>query len=303
MLPPPRTTSSTGSSVRAQIVSLVRYAASARPGTGGTAGDAPVARTARRKVIVRPSTSTVDGPVNLASPVRTLTPSRARACGESTGAIRLAAAWTWAITAGRSTRTPSTWTPNRCAVRAAAADRAAARIAFDGTHPVHRQSPPGRSRSTSRTLAPTPWRPSWRPRPRRCRHRPRPGPTACLAAPAGSREVLVRDAPDELAQPGDHVAVGDRPAWPQRQCAVQRPVLGGGLGALLTDGEMRLQTGDLARGPGGPPGRRRGDAGSAEQTSGRSSSAASTASSPASWVENGRTEPAADAVSRWAGDD
>jgi hypothetical protein len=155
MLPPPRTTSSTGSSARAQIVSLVRYAASARPGTGGTAGDAPVARTARRKVIVRPSTSTVDGPVNLASPVRTLTPSRARACGESTGAIRLAAAWTWAITAGRSTRTPSTWTPNRCAVRAAAADRAAARIAFDGTHPVHRQSPPGRSRSTSRTLAPT----------------------------------------------------------------------------------------------------------------------------------------------------
>ena len=70
-----------------------------------------------------------------------------------------------AITAAKSTSTPETRTPNGAPSRATAAARAAAMIAFDGTQPTFRQSPPRRWRSTSATRAPRPAAPAAETRP------------------------------------------------------------------------------------------------------------------------------------------
>ena len=113
MLPPPSTTSSPGSRVSPQTLSLVRCSTSASPGTGGTAGAAPVATSACRKPTGRPSISAVAGPVNRAVPVRTETPASSSASTESTGAMCAMAARTWSITAGKSTETSATPMPNR----------------------------------------------------------------------------------------------------------------------------------------------------------------------------------------------
>ena len=156
MLPPPITSSLAGSESRSQTVSLVRVVApSRRPGTGGTAGAAPVHRRARRKPRVFPSTSSEASPVKRARPVITWTPLRRSVSGESTGAISAIDARTPAITSAKSTETSPTSMPLVDALRADEATAAAAMRALLGTHPVHRQSPPVRSLSTSATRAPS----------------------------------------------------------------------------------------------------------------------------------------------------
>ena len=58
---------------------------------------------------------------------------------------------TFAVSITGSTRS----IPNRSAVRIPWAACAAASSALDGTHPVHRQSPPTRWRSTAHTFTPS----------------------------------------------------------------------------------------------------------------------------------------------------
>jgi hypothetical protein len=60
------------------------------------------------------------------------------------------------MTAPKSASTPVTSMPTAPARRASAAARAERMMAFDGTQPVTRQSPPSRARSTSATRAPSP---------------------------------------------------------------------------------------------------------------------------------------------------
>ena len=127
---------------------------SANPGIGGTVGAAPVARTACRNEMLSSPTVAVRPLVNTASPCRTVTPSASMAAGESIGAISWIALRTWSITLAKSTVTSPMSMPRRWAARAEAAASAAAIRAFEGTQPVHRQSPPVRSRSTRTTLAP-----------------------------------------------------------------------------------------------------------------------------------------------------
>gem|GEM_PF-5401038 len=65
------------------------------------------------------------------------------------------------ITLAKSTDTPSgTSTPKSPASLTPAATRAALMIAFEGTHPTFRQSPPIKFLSTSATLAPNPAAPA-----------------------------------------------------------------------------------------------------------------------------------------------
>jgi len=77
------------------------------------------------------------------------------ASAESTGSIVAIALRTCAITSSKATRTPATCTPSRAPPRASTTAEAAAIRALLGTHPVHRQSPPGWSRSTISTDAPS----------------------------------------------------------------------------------------------------------------------------------------------------
>src|SRR5918994_6469937 len=70
--PPPSTISEPGRVVVATASRFVQYGVSANPGTGGTDGTVPVARTTpRRALTVRPSTLTTPGPANPARPGRT----------------------------------------------------------------------------------------------------------------------------------------------------------------------------------------------------------------------------------------
>ena len=154
--PPPSTARRPGSARMSHRLALVSTRSRSRPGIGGTTGCAPVASRACRNRTRRPSTSAVSGPVSRAVPASTCTPAASRAAGESVGAMLSIAPCTWAITRVKSTVTPPTSTPRRPAVRAPAAACPAARRDLDGTHPVHRQSPPVRSRSTSSTRAPRP---------------------------------------------------------------------------------------------------------------------------------------------------
>ncbi len=117
--PPPTTTRRRGTSARSQIVSLVHGAASRSPGTGGTVGDAPVARSARRKRSVVPSSiETVRGEAKRATPVTTSTPASRSASGESTGAMVLMASRMCSLTRAKSTATDFAWTPRWPAFRA-----------------------------------------------------------------------------------------------------------------------------------------------------------------------------------------
>lgn len=100
--------------------------------------------------------ATLRASVKRADPWMTVTPAAVRASGESTGAMALIASRTCCITRGKSTVTASVEIPNADPPRIAAAADAAAINAFDGTHPVQRQSPPVRSRSTRTTCAPKP---------------------------------------------------------------------------------------------------------------------------------------------------
>ena len=68
------------------------------------------------------------------------------------------------MTAAKSTRGVIA-TPTAAAVRAASTARAARNSAFDGTHPVFRQSPPRRFRSMMATRAPSPAAPAAHTRP------------------------------------------------------------------------------------------------------------------------------------------
>ena len=111
---------------------------------GGAVARAPVAMTARVKVSRRPSISSVARPVKRPSPRKTSTPSRVKRSAPSCGAIPARRRRIRSITAAKSTSTPDTPTPKAGVSRAVAAMRAAAIIAFDGTQPTFRQSPPRR---------------------------------------------------------------------------------------------------------------------------------------------------------------
>ena len=154
--PPPSTRSRRGSSVRDHTESEVRGAASARPGRSGTTGEEPVATSAWVKLTRSPSTVADVGPVKTTVPWATEAPAARIAAGESTGSMVVIEARTCSITASKSTDTESTWTPREAAARASPAACAAASSALLGTQPVHRQSPPVRSRSTRRVVAPNP---------------------------------------------------------------------------------------------------------------------------------------------------
>jgi hypothetical protein len=153
--PPPRTSSRVGSSSRSHTDSEVRGPAALRPATSGTSGAEPVATRAWVKATGRPSTSALRVPVKLSVPCATATPDSRNAAGESIGSIAAIASRTCRITAGKSTCTSTTDTPSRLASRAADAAWADASRDLLGTHPVHRQSPPVRSRSTSSAVAPS----------------------------------------------------------------------------------------------------------------------------------------------------
>ena len=154
--PPPSTRRRRGSSASCQTVSEVSGSLVCSPGRSGTTGDDPVVSSAWSNVTSTPPTSARPGPANLTVPWATATPDSRRCSGESIGAILAIEACTCAITVVKSTDTESTWTPSRSPSRASAATCAAASSDLLGTHPVQRQSPPVRSRSTSRTWAPKP---------------------------------------------------------------------------------------------------------------------------------------------------
>ena len=118
------------------MVSLVRYPAPAKPGTGGTVGRDPVAITNPRGRSTRPSTLTAPGRVNTAWPRSASMPSRA-----STSAVSVAA-------------TVSTALCTAVIASAKLAPRAAAWISvLDGTHPVNVHSPPISPADTSSVRA------------------------------------------------------------------------------------------------------------------------------------------------------
>ncbi len=152
--PPPSTTRRPGSSPMSQTSSEVSGSTCARPGTSGTRGADPVAISAWRNCTGWPSTSARPAPVKRAWPCATDTPASRSRSGESTGSMCAIAARTWSITAPKSTRTPSVCTPSAAEPRATDAACAADSRDLLGTQPVHRQSPPVRSRSTSSARGP-----------------------------------------------------------------------------------------------------------------------------------------------------
>jgi len=141
--PPPRTTSRGGSSVSSQKSSVVRIRVASAPSMMGVTGVAPVAISACVNAMRVPSTFSVRGEVNRARPEMTVTPAASRASRESVGAIEATARRTDA-----NARAKASWPRLPSA--------AAAISAFDGTHPVQRQSPPRRPLSIRSTRAPKP---------------------------------------------------------------------------------------------------------------------------------------------------
>jgi hypothetical protein len=156
MGPAPMMSRRRGRSWRSKIVSLVSSGVASSPGMGGPTGLLPVAISARRNRRCRSSTAIVLGPVKRASPKKTSTPAARRRATESCAAIVARRARMRAITRAKSARTPATSTPRLEAWRSSPMAPAERSSAFDGTHPVFRQSPPRRSRSTSATRAPSP---------------------------------------------------------------------------------------------------------------------------------------------------
>ena len=141
----------------AKTLSDVRKPAASSPAIGGTAGREPVASRTKRVRSVSPPTRTAWGPASVAgSPTRTSTPSaRKRSGSSSVRAMRSCTAWMRAQTAARSTSGAAAPTPYSPAVRTWWATFALAMSVLEGTHPVHRQSPPTRSRSTTQTRTPS----------------------------------------------------------------------------------------------------------------------------------------------------
>ena len=99
-------------------------------------------------------TRTVCGPVIVAaSPMRSSSPiARKRSGSSSVSAIDRCTARTRSNTRAVSIRGSTGSIPSSPAVRMWWARLAEASSAFEGTQPVHRQSPPTRSRSTTQTL-------------------------------------------------------------------------------------------------------------------------------------------------------
>ncbi len=140
--------------MRSHTLSLVRTSRSARPGMGGRHGAAPVASTACVNRTVSPSTSSLALPdePTLAGPYGH--PGRL----QRLGGVDRGDLVDRSVHVRHDPREVDPHvvdvTPSRPALRAVAAAAAAASSALEGTHPVQRQSPPVRSRSTSITRAP-----------------------------------------------------------------------------------------------------------------------------------------------------
>ena len=170
LAPAPITASSRGWLVRSNTLSLVRNGVPDRPGMSGRIGRLPVAMTAfLNRSSLRPlsfslPTDTDRGPENDADPKNTSTPSDVKRSAESAGARSARRARMRAMTDGKSACADDC-TPNAGPRRDSATRRADRSMAFDGTHPVLRQSPPRRDRSTSATRAPRPAAPAAHTRP------------------------------------------------------------------------------------------------------------------------------------------
>ena len=100
-------------------------------------------------------TTTVLASRKRASPSITRTPRPAKRSLESFGAIALMTRWIWSLTSANSTAGFAGLMPNGPLVRKASARLPAAIIAFDGTQPVLRHSPPIRPFSISTTGTPS----------------------------------------------------------------------------------------------------------------------------------------------------
>jgi hypothetical protein len=123
---------------------------------GGTAVREPVAITQRLERMRRPSTSASSGDRKRAIPCTTSTPRPRKRSGESCGSMAAMTRRTRAITAAKSASASPARIPYSDARRMVASTAAERRIALEGTHPVHRHSPPSRCRSTSAVRAPIP---------------------------------------------------------------------------------------------------------------------------------------------------
>ena len=154
--PPPMTTSDAGIVSRSNASACVKKPASSRPGIGGIAARVPVAMTNLRARKRRPPTSTSCGDTKRADPSTTSTPMARKRSGSSCGSIRARTSRTLASTSAPLTSGATVRRPKAPASRNRFATRAEPMRALDGTHPVQRQSPPSRSRSTSAARAPNP---------------------------------------------------------------------------------------------------------------------------------------------------
>ncbi len=154
--PPPIITRLVGARSSAKICSLVSGAAAASPSIGGSAGRLPVASSTKRAVCFTSPTRTLVGDVSRAAPASTSTPrARKRSALSSVAAICAWIAFSRAQTRAVSPRAANASRPYASAWAIVWAALAEASSALDGTQPVHRQSPPGRSRSATATLMPS----------------------------------------------------------------------------------------------------------------------------------------------------
>ena len=132
--PPPSTSRCSGSSRSENTVRLSRYGSSASPSAGGTSARDPVATTSRSKVVRRPSTSTLSGPVTTAQPVSRSMPCVFSSSGDSSCSTSATTRATRSMTARKSTRT-SAVKPYASPERAACTRRAVSSSALLGTQP------------------------------------------------------------------------------------------------------------------------------------------------------------------------
>ena len=160
--PAPITARRRGISVSVNTVSLVKGFASRKPGIGGIAALVPVATHALAKSKECVPTRMERGPQNLACPRNTSTPKPFNRAAESWALIPARRRRIRSMAAGKSNSTSSAGRriPNCPASRTLAAACAARIIAFEGTHPEFRQSPPIKLRSTRATRAPRPAAPT-----------------------------------------------------------------------------------------------------------------------------------------------
>jgi hypothetical protein len=156
--PPPIITMLLGARSISNTFSLVRNPASLRPSIGGVRGRLPVHRRMNRVSSVRswPTSSTVLGPAIRAWPAMISMPMALKRSGSSSVAAR--SCWIDRIRFHTSEVSTSIGSmdgrPYLSATFMVWAALADASSAFDGTQPVHRQSPPTRWRSTTQTRRP-----------------------------------------------------------------------------------------------------------------------------------------------------